>query len=146
MSLRKASLRAHRASCPNVTKTALSSVGRASGCTCTPSYYVFCRDRDSRPVEGSPREDRRPPTCAGGGAARDRRGPRRDREAEEDQLLQLGRDFEGILDGRISPASFTAHEGLLCDHAQPGPGGVRVAVPGEIGNPELRRFLSRSRS
>ena len=60
MSPRKASLRvAHSRSCPNATKTALSSVGRASGCTCTPSYCVFSRDRDGRPLKGARVKDRK---------------------------------------------------------------------------------------
>ena len=59
MSPRKASLRvAHQRSCPNATKTALSSVGRGSGCACSPSYYVFSRDRDGRPVKGARVRDR----------------------------------------------------------------------------------------
>lgn len=41
---RMVSLRvAHQKDCPNATKTALSSVGRGSGCTCDPSYYTFQR-------------------------------------------------------------------------------------------------------
>ena len=60
MTPRKASLRvAHQARCANSSKTALSSVGRGSGCTCEPSYYTFARDRDGRPVKGPRVKDRR---------------------------------------------------------------------------------------
>jgi integrase len=53
MSPRTASLRvAHQASCPNATKTALTSVGRGSGCKCEPSFYTFHRGRDGKPKKG----------------------------------------------------------------------------------------------
>jgi hypothetical protein len=45
---------AHQGSCPNASKTALESVGRGSGCTCSPSYYTFRRGRDGK-VEKGPR-------------------------------------------------------------------------------------------
>jgi integrase len=60
MTPRKASLRvAHQGTCPNASKTALESVGRGSGCTCSPSYYTFRRSRDGRPVKGKRVKDRR---------------------------------------------------------------------------------------
>src|SRR4051794_32175936 len=60
MSPRKASLRvAHLRGCANASKTALDSVGRGNGCTCNPSYYVFHRNRDGRPVKGARVKDRR---------------------------------------------------------------------------------------
>ena len=41
---RKVALRvAYQKSCPNESKSALTSVGRGSGCTCQPSYYTFQR-------------------------------------------------------------------------------------------------------
>jgi len=60
MAPRKVSLRvAHQGSCPNATKTALESIGRGSGCACSPSYYTFRRDRDGRAVKGPRVKDRR---------------------------------------------------------------------------------------
>ncbi len=60
MTPRKASLRvAHQGNCPNASKTALESVGRGSGCSCSPSYYTFRRGRDGRPVKGKRVKDRR---------------------------------------------------------------------------------------
>src|SRR5262245_26138335 len=57
MSPRKASLRvAHQRNCRNATLTSLKSL---TGCTCQPSYYVFSRDRDGKPVKGSEVKDRR---------------------------------------------------------------------------------------
>jgi integrase len=54
MTPRTASLRvAHQGVCPNATKTALTSVGRASGCKCEPSFYTFHRNRDGKPEKGS---------------------------------------------------------------------------------------------
>jgi integrase len=56
----RASLRvAHSRACPNKTKTALSSTGRGSGCTCQPSYYTFHRGPDGKPVKGERVRDRR---------------------------------------------------------------------------------------
>jgi integrase len=54
MTPRTASLRvAHQGNCPNATKTALTSVGRGSGCKCEPSFYTFQRNRDGKPEKGS---------------------------------------------------------------------------------------------
>src|SRR5216684_615878 len=54
MTPRTASLRvAHQGTCPNATKTALTSAGRASGCKCAPSFYTFHRNRDGKPEKGS---------------------------------------------------------------------------------------------
>jgi integrase len=54
MTPRTASLRvAHQGTCPNATKTALTSVGRGSGCKCEPSFYTFHRNRDGKPEKGS---------------------------------------------------------------------------------------------
>lgn len=50
---RRASLRvAHSRGCPNVNLSALSSVERGSGCTCTPRYFTFHRSADGRSVKG----------------------------------------------------------------------------------------------
>jgi integrase len=49
MTPRKASLRvAHARACKNATASSLVSL---NGCTCQPSYYVFQRDRDGRPIK-----------------------------------------------------------------------------------------------
>jgi integrase len=53
MTPRTASIRvAHQGTCPNATKTALTSVGRGSGCKCEPSFYTFHRNRDGKPEKG----------------------------------------------------------------------------------------------
>ena len=53
MTPRTASLRvAHQAKCPNAAQSTLTSVGRGSGCTCSPSYYTFHRNRDGKPEKG----------------------------------------------------------------------------------------------
>ncbi|HEY7005189.1 MAG TPA: site-specific integrase [Sphingomicrobium sp.] len=55
----RASLRAaHSRSCPNASKTAVSSTGRGSDCTCQPSYYTFHRGPDGKPVKGDRVRDR----------------------------------------------------------------------------------------
>jgi integrase len=54
MTPRTASLRvAHQGVCPNATKTALTSVGRGSGCKCEPSFFTFHRNRDGKPEKGA---------------------------------------------------------------------------------------------
>src|SRR5687767_14850671 len=57
--IRKVSLRvAHSRSCPNANRSALTSAGRRSGCTCQPSWYPFYRDEMGRPVKGQRIDDR----------------------------------------------------------------------------------------
>lgn len=49
MTPRTASLRvAHQGHCPNATKTALTSIGRGSGCKCSPTYYTSHRTSDNK--------------------------------------------------------------------------------------------------
>src|SRR5262249_9127464 len=49
MTPRKASLRvAHARACTNATASSPSSL---KGCPCQPSYYVFQRDRNGRPIK-----------------------------------------------------------------------------------------------
>jgi integrase len=53
MTPRTASLRvAHQEHCDNRNRSALTSVGRGSGCKCEPSYYTFQRTRDGKPKKG----------------------------------------------------------------------------------------------
>jgi integrase len=53
MTPRTASLRvAHQGHCPNATKTALTSVGRGSGCKCDPSYYTSRRSSSGKVEKG----------------------------------------------------------------------------------------------
>ena len=67
MTPRTASLRvAHQGTCPNATKTALTSAGRASGCKCAPSFYTFHRNRDGKPEKGSRIKSRQVADRAGG--------------------------------------------------------------------------------
>jgi integrase len=57
---RKVSLRvAHQKDCPNASKSALSSVGRGSGCTCEPSYYTFQRTAAGGVQKGPRVKDKR---------------------------------------------------------------------------------------
>ena len=144
MSPRKASLRvAHARSCPNVSKTALSSVGRGSGCACAPSYYVFSRDRDGRPVKRARVKDRKTAERALAAAQREidegRVGiakPKNITFSEwADDLRADPRRADRLR--RASPA----HEDLLREHAEPRPRRVGSLYLREIGNPELRRFL-----
>jgi integrase len=57
VSPRRASLRvAHQLKCPKSGSTSLNSL---KGCRCQPSYYVFQRDRDGRPVKSKRVRDKR---------------------------------------------------------------------------------------
>jgi integrase len=144
MSPRKASLRvAHSRSCPNVTKTAVSSVGRASGCTCTPSYYVFSRDRDGRPVKGARVKDRKTAERALAAAQR---------EIDEGRVgiakplsisfSDWADEFERILDGRIASGELHPRtKGSYASTLNRGREAFGSLYLREIGNPELRRFL-----
>jgi integrase len=144
MSPRKASLRAaHARSCPNVSKTALSSVGRGNGCTCTPSYYVFSRDRDGRPVKGARVKDRKTAERALATAQREidegRVGITKPRNVSFSEWAEI---FESILDARIDsgelhPRTKTSYASTL-NRGREAFGSTWLR---EIGNPELRRFL-----
>lgn len=103
MSPRKASLRvAHQRSCPNVSRSALDSTGRGSGCTCEPSYFVFYRDREGRPVKELRVKDRR--TAERALRSRqveldeNRAGIRRERNISFDEWANT---YEEILEQRI---------------------------------------------
>ena len=144
MSPRKASLRvAHARSCPNATKTALSSVGKASGCTCTPSYYVFSRDRDGRSVKGARVKDRKTAERALVAAQREidegRVGIAKPKNITFSEWADV---FEEILDTRI--ASGELHPRTKSSYASTLNRGRDAFVSTylrEIGNPELRRFV-----
>ena len=49
---------AHSTKCPNENKSALTSVGRGSGCTCQPSYYTFQRTPAGGVAKGPRVKDR----------------------------------------------------------------------------------------
>jgi integrase len=144
MSPRKASLRAaHARACPNVSKTALSSVGRGSGCTCQPSYYVFSRDRDGRPVKGARVKDRKTAERALATAQR---------EIDEGRVgiakplsisfSDWADEFERILDARIASGELHPRtKGSYASTLNRGREAFGSLYLREIGNPELRRFL-----
>ena len=144
MSPRKASLRvAHQRSCPNVSRSALDSTGRGSGCTCEPSYFVFYRDREGRPVKESRVKDRR--TAERALRSRqveldeNRAGIRRERNISFDEWANDLRGDPRTAHPRGRAAS--THEALLCLHNRAWAGGVRSLHLREIGNPELRRYM-----
>ena len=144
MSPRKASLRAaHARSCPNVSKTALSSVGRGSGCTCQPSYFVFSRDRDGRPVKGARVKDRKTAERALAAAQREidegRVGIAKPKNVTFSEWAEI---FDSILDARIAsgelhPRTKTSYASTLA-RGREAFGSFYLR---EIGNPELRHFL-----
>jgi integrase len=144
MSPRKASLRvAHQRSCANVSKTALESVGRGSGCTCEPSYYVFHRDRDGRPLKSKRVRDRRTAERALAAAQREidegRAGIAREKNITFDEWVT---EYEKILDARIRAGEL--HPRTKGSYASTLARGREVfgsLYLREIGNPELRRFL-----
>jgi integrase len=141
MTPRKASLRvAHQQACKNATATALESL---KGCTCTPSYYVFQRDRDGRPVKGARVKDRRTADQALRAVQREidegRAGIVRERNitfsAWADKYLE-------IVEGRVAAKelharTMTSYRQTL-DRARDVFGELHLR---EIGNPELRRLF-----
>jgi integrase len=144
MSPRKASLRvAHQRSCANATKTALDSLGRGSGCTCQPSYYVFSRDRDGRPVKRPRVKDRRTAERAVAAAQREidegRAGLGRKKQIDFNTWAD---EYEEILEARIKagelhPRTLRNYQGTL-RRGRDTFGSLNLD---EIGNPELRRLL-----
>jgi integrase len=144
MSPRKASLRvAHSRSCPNVTKSALSSVGRGTDCSCSPSYYVFSRDRDGRPVKGARVKDRKTAERALTAAQREidegRVGIAQPRNIT---FSEWADEFEQILDTRIASGELHPRtKGSYASTLNRGREAFGSLYLREIGNPELRRFL-----
>jgi integrase len=146
MTPRKASLRvAHRRDCPNANKTSLESVGRGSGCTCSPSYYTFRRLRDGSVEKGPRVKDRRAAERAltkvqveidegRAGVAR-RRNPPFDEWADEWERITQARVDAGDLKRRTLEGY---RETLV--HARAAFGDVHVV---DIGPPELRSFYER---
>lgn len=146
MTPRKASLRvAHQRGCANASKTALDSVGRGSGCSCSPSYYVFHRDREGKPVKGERVKDRR---VAG------RALTAKQFEIDERRLglarpknpafTEWADEFERITEGRVDAGdlkrrTLEAYRETLA-HARAAIGDVPLR---EIGPPELRSFYER---
>ncbi|HEU0246937.1 MAG TPA: hypothetical protein VFR38_07605, partial [Gaiellaceae bacterium] len=144
MSPRKASLRvAHQRACPNASRTALSSIGRGSGCNCEPSYYVQSRDRDGRPVKTKRVRDRRTADRALAAAQREidegRVGLARPREITFDDWAT---EYEAILDGRIAAGELHPRtKGSYASTLARGRDAFGSLHLREIGNPELRRFM-----
>lgn len=146
MSPRKASLRvAHQGSCPNATKTALDSVGRGSGCTCSPSYYTFRRLRDGSVEKGPRIKDRR---------VADRALTKVQSEIDEGRVgvarpknsafSEWADEFERITQARVDAGDLKRRtlEGYreTLAHARAAFGDVPLR---EIGAPELRGFYDR---
>lgn len=144
MSPRKASLRvAHQRSCPNVSRSALDSTGRGSGCTCEPSYFVFYRDREGRPVKELRVKDRR--TAERALRSRqveldeNRAGIRRERNISFDEWANT---YEEILEqriraGELHPRTKLSYASTIA-RGREAFGSLHLR---EIGNPELRRYM-----
>jgi integrase len=143
MSPKKASLRvAHQGNCPNATRTALDSVGRGSGCACSPSYYTFQRGKDGRPIKGPRVKDRQ---------TADRALTKVQREMDEGKVgvarpkmmtfRTWADEFERITEGRVragdlKPRTLEAYkETLVLAREKLGDVDLR-----EIGPAELRDF------
>src|SRR5205085_6606126 len=137
---RKASLQvAHQKDCRHATRTALNSV---RGCSCSPSFYVFHRDEDGRPVKGARLKDR---AVADTALRRvqveldeNRAGVRREQNITFDEWADR---YEAIIEGRIAdgdlhPRTLTSYRSTL-DRARKVFGSLHLR---EIGAPELRDF------
>lgn len=141
MSPRKASLRvAHQRTCANATKTSIDSL---KSCTCSPSLYIFSRDRDGKPKKSARVKDRQTANRALAAAQREidegRVGIAREKNISFDDWAT---EYEKILDTRIRDSEFHPRtKGSCASTLQRGReafGGLHLR---EIGNPELRRFI-----
>ena len=144
MSPRKASLRvAHQRSCPNATKSALSSVDKGSGCGCSPSYYVFSRDREGRPAKGARVKDRKTAERALAAAQREiDEGRVGIAKPKNITFADWADEFERILDARIASGELHPRtKGSYGSTLNRGRDAFGSLYLREIGNPELRRFL-----
>jgi integrase len=140
MSPRKASLRvAHQRACANVTQTAIDSL---KGCTCSPSYYVFQRDRDGRPGKSPRVKDRRVADTMLREAQREldegRAGIKREQNIDFSEWADR---YEAIIEGRIKagelhPRTLTSYKETL----RRGRDAFGSLYLREIGNAELRKF------
>jgi integrase len=103
MTPRTASLRvAHQGHCPNATKTALTSIGRGSGCKCSPTYYTSHRTSDGK-VKKSERYQTREVADEALNALRVKmdRGRADLARPERCTFGQWAERYEKILEGRI---------------------------------------------
>ena len=144
MSPRKASLRvAHSRSCPNATKTALSSIGKGKRLGCPPSYYVSSRDREGRPEKGARVKDRKTAERALAAAQR---------EIDEGRvgIAKPGTSPSPSGPTSSSRSSTRGSRRASFTPARRAPTRARSTVAGttfgslhlcEIGNPELRRYI-----
>jgi integrase len=146
MTPRTASVRvAHQGSCPNATKTALSSAGRGSGCKCEPSFYTFQRNREGK-VEKGPRvkslkDARAAMTAKQHEMNQGRLGIARPKEITFNEWAD---NYEAIIEakirgGRLKPKTLRAYrETLALARLEFGTKWLR-----EIGPSELRGLLGR---
>jgi len=146
MTPRKASLRvAHQRGCANASRTALESVGRGSGCTCSPSYYTFRRLRDGGVEKGPRIKDRRVAERAltavqfeidegRVGISRPKNPPFAEWADEFEQITQARVDA-----GDLKRRTLEGYRETLT-HARAAFGDIPLR---EIGPPELRRFYER---
>jgi integrase len=145
MTARKASLRvAHSSKCANKNLTAVTSSGRGSGCTCPggPSYYVFHRDPNGKPVKSERVKDKKLATkllnktqvAIDDGkvqVARSKRGTFADWSVE--YLTMLAKRIERQ---EVKPRTLVAY-GETLRYANESIGTVALA---KLGVPDIRRF------
>jgi integrase len=140
MSPRKASLRvAHAKACRNAGATSLDSL---KGCRCTPSYYVFHRDRDGRPVKSKRVKDRAVADTMLRNEQREidegRGGTKRRKEIDFNEWADI---YEEILESRVEGGTMKprTRDGYVqtLDRGREAFGTTDLE---EIGPSELRRF------
>lgn len=129
MSPRKASLRvAHQRTCANATKTSIDSL---KSCTCSPSLYIFSRDRDGKPKKSARVKDRQTANRALAAAQREidegRVGIAREKNISFDDWAT---EYEKILDTRIRDSEFHPRtKGSYASTLQREARGVRRSPP-----------------
>jgi integrase len=143
---RMVSLRvAHGKDCPNSTKTALTSVGRGSGCTCQPSYYTFQRTDSGGVLKGPRVKDRQAAERALTAAQRELDEHRAGVAPRPDVTFNEWADeFDRILDQRVRAGTMKRRTAVgyreTMAHGREAFGAISLNA---IGPAELRRFLDR---
>jgi integrase len=121
--------------CPHATSSSLDSL---KGCKCTPSYYVFQRDRDGRPQKSARVKDRRTADTMLRAAQRDldegRGGVKRQQNITFGEWAD---EYEEILQTKnLKPRTIDGYRDTL-KRGRDAFGNVHLR---EIGSSELRRF------
>jgi integrase len=138
---RKVSLRvAHSRNCRNANRSAPSSTGRGSGCTCSPSWYPFYRDEQGRPVKGERIDDKELARRAATKIQNELDEERREVKGPDRRTFnEWTPEFFRILEVRQRRESTRLAYVSTVKFANRAFGGTQLR---DVGQPDLRRFVS----